>query len=66
MNAAQIKIERGLKKKQSARDGLNTVELAVVRLTELAIAHKSFDTLNQLNEASFKQAEAISQALKVI
>jgi phage anti-repressor protein len=66
MNAAQIKIERGLKKKQSARDGLNTVELAVIRLTELAIARKSVDTLNQLNEASFKQAEAISQALKVI
>jgi hypothetical protein len=65
MSAAQIKIERGLKKKQSARDGLNTVELAVIRLTELAIARKSVDTLNQLNEASFKQAEAISRALKV-
>lgn len=66
MSAAEIKVDRGLKKKQSARDGLNTVELAVIRLTELAVARKSVASLNQLNQASFVQAQAISQALKVI
>lgn len=64
--AAEIKDERGLKQKQSARDGMNDVELAAIRLTELAVARdRSIANLNQLSAANYVQADAISKALKV-
>lgn len=65
--AAQLKESRGLKKRQSARDGMNEIELAAVRLTELSVArNQSIASIRQLNQASFAQAQAISLALKAI
>lgn len=63
--AAEIKVSRGLKKSQPARDGLTSIELAAVRLTELAVAGMEMESLNQLNNAAFQQAQAISKAIVV-
>lgn len=63
--AAEIKESRGLKKSQPARDGLTSIELAAVRLTELSIAGMELESLNQLNNAAFQQAQSISKAILV-
>jgi phage anti-repressor protein len=63
--AAEIKLNRGLKKSQPARDGLTSIELAAVRLTELAVASVKMESLNQLNKTAFQQAQAISKAILV-
>ena len=45
---------------------MNDVELAAIRLTELAVARdRSIANLNQLSAANYVQADAISKALKV-
>jgi hypothetical protein len=65
--AVEIKESRGLSKKKSARDGLNDIELAAVRLTELAVArNQSISNVKQLEQATFTQAQAVSIALSVL
>lgn len=65
--AAEIKESRGLSKKKSARDGLNDIELAAVRLTELAVARNQLiSSVKQLEQATFTQAQAVSIALSVL
>lgn len=65
--AAEIKQERNVAKSRPARDGLDDIELAAVRLTELAVArNESISNSNRLYDATLLQAQAIGKALQVI
>jgi phage anti-repressor protein len=61
--AAEIKSERGLSPKKSARDAMTKVELAALKLAELTVAEREHRSLYELKEDSFIQAQAFSKAI---
>ncbi len=61
--AAEIKEERGVPKKKSARDAMTNTELIALSLAEALVAEREHRSLEELKRDSFAQAQAISKAL---
>jgi hypothetical protein len=64
-DAKTLKIEMGLKPKESLRDNLDDVSLAAIRLSELVAAKKaaSASTFDQLRSITFDQAQKVRAAI---
>jgi hypothetical protein len=64
-DAKTLKIEMGLKAKESLRDNLDDVSLAAIRLSELVAAKKaaSASTFNQLRTLTYQQAQKVRIAI---
>jgi phage anti-repressor protein len=63
--AAELKIDRGIAPKKSARAGFTKLELIAVELAEASVSEREHRSLTELNRSSFEQAQAISRALSV-
>jgi hypothetical protein len=63
--ASELKIDRGIAPKKSARAGFTKLELIAVELAEASVAEREHQSLRELNKSSFEQAQAISRALTI-
>ena len=64
-DAKALKVEMGLKPKESLRDNLDDVSLAAIKLSELVAAKKasSASTFAQLRSLTFQQAQKVREAI---